>query len=69
MEHNPAAGAEDRGRVLARPLWDRSLGAGGVEADLNLETSQGSPAIKLWEFSLHTVACFCGVLLGSFMIL
>ena len=69
MEHNPAAGAEDRGLILARPLWDRSLGAGGVEADLNLETSQGSPAIKLWEFSLHTVACFCGVLLGSFMIL
>ena len=37
MEHNPAAGAEDRGRILARPLWGRSLGAGGVEADLNLE--------------------------------
>ena len=69
MEHNPAAGAEDRGRVLARPLWGRSLGAGGIEADLNLETSQGSPTIKLWEFSLHTIACFCDVFLGSFKIL
>ena len=45
------------------------LFAGGVEADLNLETSQGSPTIKLWEFSLHTIACFFDVFLGSFMIL